>query len=294
MRSIETISINTVRLSGGLGNQMFQYAFGKNLESRTGIPTKYDDAAYHANDRDSLTVARTLGLHSLNTNFSLVTEREKGRFEQEVFVQRNFGYSGAHFRSKANYYVGSWQSPKYFSSVNNRLHSEFSSASVLPTATQELRDEIVQKRGLCLNVRRGDFAHNPRSNAFHGLLSKEYYAKGVATLRSSGEFDHVFVFSDDPEWCRSNLNLEGTLKIVGHEHAGPHFSHYLELMKACSALVIPNSTFGWWAAWLSGVSGENVIAPKRWFRNRFIKTADLFPDEWIRMAEPNNFPICFR
>lgn len=294
MRSIETRSINIVRLSGGLGNQMFQYAFGKNLESRTGIPTKYDDAAYQTNDRDSLTVARTLGLHSLNTNFSLVTEREKGWFEQEVFVQRNFGYSGAHFRSKANYYVGSWQSPKFFSSVTDRLHSEFSSGSVLPTATQELRDEIVHKRGLCLNVRRGDFAHNPKSNAFHGLLSKEYYAKAVATLRSSGDFDHVFIFSDDPEWCRSNLNLEGTLKIVGHEHAGPHFSHYLELMKACSAFVIPNSTFGWWAAWLSGVSRENVIAPKRWFRSRFIKTADLFPDKWIRMAEPNNFPIRFR
>ena len=285
---------NIVRLSGGLGNQMFQYAFGKNLESKTGLQTRYDGEAYQAHNGDGLTVFRTLGLHSLQTDFSLVSEGEKRPLENEIFVQRNFGYSSAPFRSKKRYFEGSWQSPEYFSSVAEKLYLEFSSSSVLPQATQELRASIIQNRGLCLNVRRGDFAHNPQSNAFHGLLSREYYTKGVTTLQSRGEFEHVFIFSDDPDWCRSNFRLEGTVQIVGHEHAGPQFSHYLELMKTCSAFVIPNSTFGWWAAWLSRVPAENVIAPRSWFRKRFIRTADLFPDRWIRITDPNQSLFRFR
>jgi hypothetical protein len=286
--------MNIVRLSGGLGNQMFQYAFGKNLESITGVQTRYDAEAYRNNKADDLTVARALGLQSLRASFSLVSKEEISAFENEIFVQRNFGYSGAPFRSTSRYFVGSWQSPKYFSSVADKLYLEFSSSSAMPLATQELRNSIIQNRGLCLNVRRGDFAHNPQSNAFHGLLSSEYYTKGVTTLRSKGDFEHVFVFSDDPDWCRSNLKLEGTVQIVGHDHAGPHFSHYLELMKACSAFVIPNSTFGWWAAWLSRVPEENVIAPKRWFRRRLIRTSDLFPDRWIRITDPHHSPFRFK
>jgi hypothetical protein len=181
------------------------------------------------------------------------------------------------------HFEGYWQSPRYFEAIGPRLLDEFRPSTPMSSQTLALHSRIKNERSLCVNVRRGDFVSNPKSNRFHGVLSASYYSHAVEVVKRKYKIDDIFVFSDDPAWCKQNLNLGRAFEIVGHEHAGPHFSHYLELMKASSAFVIPNSTFGWWGAWLSGESGEIVVAPKAWFRNPQMRMGDLIPAGWIRV-----------
>ena len=93
----------------------------------------------------------------------------------------------------------------------------------------------------------------------------------------------MFMFSDDLTWCRDNFGQMGQVTVVGHEHAGPRFSHYLWLMTLCRQFVIPNSTFAWWAAWLASNESKIVVCPNHWFADPDINTSDLIPLEWIRI-----------
>ena len=54
-------------------------------------------------------------------------------------------------------------------------------------------------------------------------------------------------------------------------------------MRNCKYFIIPNSSFAWWAAWLSDSVGKIVIAPKKWFSDTSINTTDLIPSDWIRI-----------
>jgi hypothetical protein len=92
-----------------------------------------------------------------------------------------------------------------------------------------------------------------------------------------------FVFSDDMEWCRANLDFIPKATFVGHEHAGPKFGTYLQLMTSCKHFIIPNSTFGWWAAWLSDNSQKVVIVPQEWSQGGGATTNDIIPAGWIKL-----------
>ena len=130
-----------------------------------------------------------------------------------------------------------------------------------------------------MNVRRGDFVNND----FHGTMGLDYYLKSLDVLNSKLDAElKIFVFSDDIEWCIDNLKFDYATEFIGHSYKGVKFSSYLYLMQACKYFIIPNSSFAWWAAFLSDYSNKIVIAPKNWFNND-LNTSDLIPDSWIRI-----------
>jgi hypothetical protein len=114
-------------------------------------------------------------------------------------------------------------------------------------------------------------------------MSREYYLQALSFVTPVFPKPTLFVFSDDIEWCRRNLNLGFHTVFVDHSYAGPKFSHYFELMRACRAFVIPNSSFAWWAAWLNRDQNKIVVAPKAWFMEPSRDTRDLTPETWIRV-----------
>jgi hypothetical protein len=199
-------------------------------------------------------------------------------------LERSFNYSDfGGLTSELTFVQGYWQSPKYFAGVAEDLRS-YMPPNVSETGRQYelMLERVSEGNNLCVNVRRGDFANNDGNN-FHGLMGVDYYNKATRLLRDKHNVDRIFVFSDDPEWCRENLTLDPGQIVVGHEFAGTEFVSYLHLMAACKLFVIPNSTFGWWAAWLAGEKALEVVAPLNWFRDSSISTADLFPDTWTRV-----------
>lgn len=293
---------SVVRLMGGLGNQMFQYAFGSKISKMTGRLVKFD-----SRHLSSFRTKRTLGLTSFQLKYEEATEEDlkrlgaspgrpdsgaAARFAQRVFpsVLNNYSeknptvYSHAAIsRNRPTYFVGHWQSYRYFLDLKPDLLEQFVPDAPLQKNSRNLLSNICAGKSVCVNVRRGDFASDPDTRARHGLMTRDYYVDALSRLREQGNFDDVFVFSDDPEWCSENFRGESSMQVVGHEHAGQDFVHYLYLMRHCAGFVIPNSTFGWWAAWLSACPGRNVFAPAQWFADSNQKTWDLTPQDWNRV-----------
>ena len=177
------------------------------------------------------------------------------------------------------YLTGQWQSPKYFDGIADIIRKDFTLKEPLREGSELLKKEIASQAALCLNVRRGDFV----ASGLHGTMGTEYYDKAVALMAEKTAIEKIYVFSDDIAWCEANLKFAHPTMFVGKEHQGRKFGEYLELMRACKNFIIPNSTFAWWAAWLSESKDKVVIAPKKWFLKEDIDTSDIIPEEWIRI-----------
>jgi hypothetical protein len=295
-----------VALRGGLGNQLFQFAkgyaqacahdsdvfvdtwfldhSGPEVTKRVfdllwlNVPAQKAPEVVVGPMRTCASPAR--GLKRIPKAAALLAARAKGK--PRVQVEAAFEWSRQqHLGSRNAYLLGYWQSPKYFQSVSGVVRSWLKPSHSLDLKTIELRSRIASSNGVCINVRRGDFVSGP-TRGFHGLMSPSYYREALKQLPASSRDQPVYVFSDEPEWCNTKLDLGRPFEVIMHDHAGPGFSHYLDLMQACSYFVIPNSTFGWWAAWGSGVPGSQIVAPLNWFADPSINTRDLVPSDWLR------------
>lgn len=287
-----------VKLGGGLGNQMFQYAFAKYLALKHDTTLKVDIQSLLSRKavRKSF-VFRNYDLDIFNITPQLAEQKEVDAFKRSsshltdkvltkllgfkkgYIHEPHFHFSKSCFAAPDNAYLdGYWQSEKYFSNISDQLkQQDFSFKQPLQPGGKELLAEISSSNAVCLNVRRGDFV----TNSFHGTCSIEYYQKAEEMIRAQVTDPTFYVFSDEIEWCRNNLLLQSTTKYIGHEYAGTKFQDYLRLMAACKHFIIPNSTFAWWAVWFNNNKDKIVIAPKNWFGDNTIKTTDLTSPNWL-------------
>jgi len=287
-----------IKLMGGLGNQMFQYALGRHLSIRHNTLLKLDlsflldrsrkpDFTYRNYDLDIFPVSPVFAnyFESLNGESPRYKKYIKTglnllRLNPFTVVQeKTFNFDEKILRTPDNcYFVGYWQSEKYFKEIERTIRDDFSLGAE-PDRT--LSNLILSSESVCLNVRRGDFVTNPVTNKHHGVCNAGYFYKAIDTMKKFTEKPTIFVFSDDIVWCKENLSFEDPTVFVTHDYAGRKFEKYLKLMSQCKYFIIPNSSFGWWAAWLSRFPQKKVIAPRNWFANTDLNTVDLLPDDWI-------------
>jgi hypothetical protein len=131
-------------------------------------------------------------------------------------------------------------------------------------------------------VRRGDYVTSPKTNSVHGTCSLEYYYDSFNLIEKQHKNSHYFIFSDDIEWCKQNLEfIKNKTFIELSANERDHEEMYL--MSQCKHNIIANSSFSWWGAWLNQNPDKMVIAPKKWFHDQQINTNDLIPDTWIRI-----------
>jgi hypothetical protein len=176
---------------------------------------------------------------------------------------------------------GYWQSPFFFSEFEEQIRKDFEFINKVENETGEIKEmlELINsKNSVMVNVRRTDYLNT----SFHGVMGLDYLNQSKEIIESKVENPHYFIFSDDVEWCRENIQFEN-MTLVDHRYKGEKFGFYLQLMSKCKHFIIPNSTFAWWAAWLNTDEEKVVIAPKQWFTDNNINTADLIPSNWIRI-----------
>lgn len=284
-----------VKLMGGLGNQMFQYAFGLSLSRKLNTTLELD--TFYLDQRKNLSkesVIRSLDLdvfklradvkfYSGNRNYLIrnINKIFPKRF-RSYYVERHFQYdpSVLSIRRKNIIVEGYWQSYKYFNDFESILRDDFIFKFPIMSDSNLLYQEIQQTNSVCLNVRRGDFL----TDKTLGYKDVEFFKIAITKLEHVTGIKHkYFIFSDDIEWCSNNFNFIENKIIVDHSHKGPKFSNYLQLMMSCKHFIIPNSSFGWWAAYLSTNSEKIVVAPEIWFLDPKIDTSDLIPKEWYRV-----------
>lgn len=288
-----------VRLTGGLGNQMFQYAAGAALAARHGVELYLDLSWFPT---------QTLRQYELGV-FSLPAKQAPDRILEKIvsprfsmilglakrlglslpfiplFKEPHFHYfQGMKSVTPPALIVGSWQSEKYFQEIANEVRSFFSFSNLADEPNKRMLDIINQAdAAVSIHIRRGDYVSNSYTNQEHGTCSPTYYEKCIQSIASRVESPHFFVFSDDPDWVRGNFNTSPhpmTPVDINDETSG-HLD--MMLMSACDHHVIANSSFSWWGAWLNPSSDKIVYAPARWFRNSSHNTNDIIPESWTKI-----------
>lgn len=285
-----------VRLTGGVGNQMFQYAAGRALADRLGAELLLDTRALeHALAFQAYT-RRAYALSPFKLRAKLATAADLNNWPVWVveigmrlpLVRRLF--RRWHFESAITYdpsiptlhepvcLVGYWQSERYFIDIADRIRADFTLRQPLAGANARLLELARSDRSVGLHVRRGDFISLNDAAQIHGLCSVDYYRRAISRVRNLCPECRFLVFSDDPQWARAELPLDPSTVFVTGNEASPEQD--LALMSACKHHIIANSSFSWWASWLGNSPDQIVIAPSPWYSSPKLDARDLAVSRW--------------
>jgi hypothetical protein len=286
-----------VRLIGGLGNQMFQYAAGFRLSRVHGVPLKLDISGFQD------TPSRDFSLQNFDISGTVASRNElawlvkwpsRNRLVWQMtrrlgfspctmVHERHFHFDDEVLHLSGNVYLsGYWQSEKYFADIAEEVRAQFTLKSPLGDRDLALLAEITSTNSVSLHVRRGDYVSDPVVSKAHGLCSIEYYTAAAELIASKLKSPFFFIFSDDPEWSQQKLRLRWPTTFMPSK--GPANAHTdLRLMSSCKHHIIANSSFSWWGAWLNQTPDTIVIAPSRWFNEFKADTRDLLPESWVKL-----------
>jgi len=287
---------------GGLGNQMFQYALGRNLSLMHNTELKLDLSSFCGWQYPSI---RHYELNCFNIEENFCENDELKKLKGSVFILNNpltfflskvlfSSQNSTYFREKTYefndsifssgtdlYLEGYWQSEKYFASIRDVLLSDFSYKESNILRSSVLLDEIKNSEAIAVHIRRGDYTKKRLQKIYH-LCSLDYYTDAVNFISDKISNPHVFVFSDNPQWAMENLKLNCKTTFIEHEQKAKGWID-MQLMRMCKHFVIANSSFGWWGAWLATNPNKIVVAPQHWFKSEKLNTKDLIPSSWIKM-----------
>ena len=294
-----------LNLKGGLGNQMFQYALGYILSKTKKVPLYFDLRLMeeHKIKPSPRNVPRDFDLDIFGIKKEIVSKKDLiktiqfpnnyrlrkyisiilDKLNLFVFYEKKRVFNKRIFNNnfKNIYLDGLWQSEKYFKDFRSEILGIYNFDII---KKKEKNINFLQKidfsKSICLNVRRTDFLNNPE----HNVVNINYYKNAVSNFTNIlGNDLKIYVFSDDLEWCKKNLKFSMKINFVEHELAGYKFYDYLYLMSSFKNFIIPNSSFGWWASWLSKYEDKIVMTPERWSGLIEEGSIDIVPPEWIRI-----------
>lgn len=284
-----------VKLSGGLGNQMFQYSFALNLATKNSEKLKIDATVYKNNCNGSNDTPRGFDLDKFNISSPLANSNEIKKIKYPLglfskvnrFLQQKIlrtyhldVYSLNNKLKKDTYLDGYFQSEKNFTENSSLVRKEFSiKKEFLSEHVQEISTKINQCESISIHIRRGDYAQDEKTNKYHGLCSLSYYEGAISLITSKVKNPHFFIFSDDLEWVKKNLPINHPHTFVSDGVLIPQQEMYL--MSKCKHNIIANSTFSWWGAWLNENPDKIVIAPKKWVNIEPNPHPNIIPETWI-------------
>jgi len=283
-----------VRIKGGLGNQFFQYAAGKALAERHGVPLYLDTRWYGADCSRRATAARTFDLPHFAVRATRATAAELrfcfgsedrrlrarvGRrlpawlVGRRTWIRDGAGYDREFELLPANAFLeGYFQDPIYFAPIAAELKYEFRLREIFPKVA-DFASKLSATPSVCIQVRRSDYVSNPMAALVHGACGEDYYRAAWARVISKIPNAQGYVFSDDQAWAVQTFAGCPQISVVDAQWDGPGYLHKFHLMCACRHFIIANSTWGWWAAWLGEHPDKVVVMPTRWFRDEVLNEA---------------------
>lgn len=292
-----------VRFKGGVGNQLFQYAFLKNLEYYSPQSKVYADFwDYTLIDKDTIRIPRIKEL-KINVNEaskSLIKKANnferntnplglksklkvgiEGIFNKKYYFEKNRAYRDLARIKDYTYFDGYWQSWRYVSFVEEKLRKEIVPQKKLNEKTQKTIKKIKTQNAVFVGIRCGDYLKNKKAVKHFGRFSKDYYLKAMTYMVDHIENPIFYIFTNDLDYVKLNLKLDSFNIVYREDDDQTSDLEELYVMGACKHAIISNSTFNWWGAWLIENKDKIVIAPKKWFYDN--KPIDIVPPEWIRL-----------
>ena len=277
-----------IKLSGGLGNQMFQFATGFSIAKKNNVRLSLD--LRYINRRqlfNGFELEKIFNIYSkvsfLNKPLSFNTLNFKEILNIIDVTYYNFKEPHFHYASNIlnisnhSFLDGYWQSEMYFKDYTKEIKKIFNFSDQLNEQNILIGDDINRNNSISIHIRRGDFLL--KRNNSHYVNLKEYYLKSIYESSKNFKNPKYFIFTDDPSWAVDNFVLDHPY-IVVDINLGTRSFLDMYLMSLCKANIIANSSFSWWGAWLNNNKDKIIYAPKKWFKDKSICTDDLIPNSW--------------
>lgn len=278
------------KLNGGIGNQLFQYAAGKNLAIKNNTILKLDLSDYDKIDPRY----RHYDLNSFNIEEKIATEEDMEKIQKkgiskflEIFLPyfkrtlikyHGYDFDPDFFKIKDNVILdGYWQSEKYFIDSADAIRKEFTLKNEPGTRAKEMAEKIVNAESVSLHIRRGDYLSG-KFSSIYPVLATDYYLQAINLIAEKTDNPVFFIFSDDIEWVKNNLKISYPGEYVSDNNIKDY--EEIILMSKCRHNIIANSSFSWWGAWLNSNPEKIVIAPEKWFNIKLFNEKDLLPSAW--------------
>lgn len=297
-----------VRLQGGVGNQMFQYAFAMFLEKKYSTKVYFDLSIYEEQKKlDKDGIGKVDGVCIRKYELDIFKNIKIEFFSNKMFLYRLLSFfhiTRKNFikkikekdpfeiddkffnlldisRNKILFFEGYFQNEKYFKFFSDEIKLAFK----LPQIKSEdeynraLLDKISSKENsVFIHVRRDDYVYLGRT------IADKYYERAINYVCSKLENPYFFVFcAEDPEFIKKNFKFNVNWELVGEKNKGGDvFFENMRLMMACKHAIIANSSYSWWAAWLSDYNGKIVIAPSPWLKQQ--GSDSIICDSWLKIS----------
>jgi hypothetical protein len=291
-----------VKFNGGLGNQMFQYAFSLMLAEKFNAEILFDFSYFEDVKSANQVTTREFELNVFNLcckgaslqDLAQIKRPEfKSKFKNTLAKKFSKRFGINYIREKNNsvfdknlfeypeyyYYEGYFQNEKYFKHLRKILLDRFSLQMPLDEKNQYILDKIRDTNSVSIHIRRGDYVSLDYVNKSQGTCSLGYYNKAIEHVVGLVEKPHFFLFSDDINWVIENLKIKYPFTIVDFNPGKGYFD--MNLMKQCKHNIIANSSFSWWGAWLNQYPEKIVVAPKNWTAKK--QKCDLVPSDWTKL-----------
>lgn len=281
--------------AGGLGNQMFQYAFYFKQKLKNNRCVKFDISSF--NNYKQHNGFELDKIFDLDIDYATRNDiRESGkalnsldRIKNKLLLKKRPYYSRKPYEAitffpemeklKDGYYFGYWQSQKYFEDISEKVRTIFRFKDI-DEDNNYIYKKILNNNSVSIHIRRGDYL-NSKNKIFQNICTEAYYKNAVNYINEHIENPKYYVFSNDIGWCKSNLDIKSVEYIDWN--TGDNSYRDMQLMSYCKHNIIANSSFSWWGAWLNKNPAKIVCVPERWFNSEKGETIDVCPSEWIRM-----------
>lgn len=280
-----------VRVFGGLGNQIFQYAFYKCMKfynkdvyldiSDYGIHKHHNgfeldkvfkikfDKATNKEIRKVSFDKKSLLYRLIRKIFKVELVKRSEYAEMKDVCDVKIGNM-----EQEVYFNGFWQDIKYVEFIENELRKELIFNEKLSGKNKDVIDKFIGRETVSIHIRRGDYLNN---KSLGGICNNEYYLNAIEYINKVIERPVFFIFSDDMEWVKNNFKLKSECIYVYWNKDEESYKD-MQLMSMCKHNIIANSTFSWWGAWLNMNRNKIVICPQKWFNNQ---NSNLQINNWI-------------
>ena len=287
-----------VKVIGGLGNQMFQFALYKALQKQ------------HPDERILLDLHCFNGYHKhrgfeiakvFGASFEKATLREIAQLAypypnfqtwrigsrilplRKTMLQEkpDFTFEPTAVSIKGNmYYDGYWQHEEYFKDIRDELLNIYSFPKLHDEQNQKAAQFVSSTNSCSIHIRRGDYLTDPLRK---GTIGTDYAVKAIKKIKSLEKPETWCIFSDDIDWCKQNLSnmFDDTNVLYIDWNKGERSINDMHLMSLCRHHIIANSSFSWWGAWLSKQQESITIAPDKWMNMKGV--CSPVPEKWIRI-----------
>ena len=284
-----------VRVTGGLGNQMFQYAMYKSLEKK-GKLVKLDSKSFYETKKEH-NGYELEGIFDIKPNKPTKEDLEKFdennistllKIKRKLFGDKKFVYDTKEYvfnkdvyKLKNSYLNGYWQSIKYFEGIENDIKKDFRFKNQLDNKNLEILNEIENSNSISIHIRRGDYMSPENYNMYGCIATPTYYKKAIKVIEEKVENPTFFVFSNDMDWVKKNIQINSRVFYIDINSGNGSYKD-MQLMSNCKHNIIANSSFSWWGAWLNENKNKIVVAPKKWINREDVDSdkIELFCEGW--------------